>query len=84
MRFREQRGGLVESLETTVDIEPTRQAICDHINGLKMVGIPVITPRMLSITQSNYDPRVKWHTCWVHIRGMGVFGCIDHETGELL
>lgn len=84
MRFREHRGELAESMATVVELEPTVAALCEHINRLAILGQVKITPRMVHFNVCPYDPRVDWHTCWVFVRGFGVIGCIDHETGVLI
>ena len=78
MRFREHRGGLSESLETTVEIEATKVAIANRFNeALSGWPVPEATAEDVKVEPYGYDDRINWETHIVSIRGFGVFGFCD-------
>jgi hypothetical protein len=82
MKFREHRGGLQESLDTTVEIGNTFSDVCEKARdvlaaitpplGQSEVALP--TPVFLSPC---VDPRIGWDGYFVHVTGWGIVGLID-------
>ena len=82
MKFRKHRGGLCESMETTVEIEPTMDALVEHLRvWTRLCGfyseeeiVAGISPETLHVKAYGYDKRIDWDTYIVHSDAMGVFG----------
>jgi hypothetical protein len=66
-------------MATTIDIEPTHQALLQAILASGMIGIPEpLTENMIGVTQyMRVDPRNGWNTHIVTLRDWGVYGYID-------
>ena len=81
MKIREHRGSLAESMETVCEIEPTLEAVVDHMHADK--GWPglyaKVTPETVRVEKygSGTDPRIGWNTHIVTIEGYGVYGFTD-------
>lgn len=81
MKFREHRGNLEESMEAVVELEPTGQAIIDHINKLRaLVDAPPISA--IEIDAYGFDARIGWETFSVRLPGGGVLGFTDEMPGK--
>jgi hypothetical protein len=76
MKLREHRGGLAESMETTIEIVANMRALREHINKELSPNL-VVTEGMLHVEPYGFDDRIKWHTFIVTIDGYGVFGFTD-------
>lgn len=75
MRFREHRGGLSESLATTIELA-TKEQFISHIEKLARRIVP--TDRItITFSQSSYDKRIGWDTYNVCMEGQGVLGMTD-------
>jgi hypothetical protein len=72
MKLRQHRGGLDESLATTIEIEPTRNALLQAIK--QEMGFSNVYDKDISITYYGYDARIEWETYIVEIDGFGVYG----------
>jgi|HubBroStandDraft_1064217.scaffolds.fasta_scaffold49483_6 hypothetical protein len=77
VRFREHRGGLADSLKTTVKVKDL-----DALKKLAMqlhveAGLTNATVDRLVITRLVFDPRCGWDTHIAYIPGWGVIGYTD-------
>jgi hypothetical protein len=85
MKLRQHRGGFQESMETTIEIEPTKAALLQAITNSDMRGLPLdltedqvtVEPYTFGPYQSSHDPRNGWNTHIVTLQGWGVFGFTD-------
>jgi hypothetical protein len=66
-------------MATTVEIEPTRQALLQAIIASGMIGVPdPLTEDHLGVTKAmRVDPRNDWDTHIVTIKDWGVYGYTD-------
>jgi hypothetical protein len=82
MKFRLQRGGLDESMQTVVEIEPTKQAIANHYNYVLNGNVPMILrlkpylPQDFDVKPYGYDKRIGWDT-YIVTTSDGVVGFTD-------
>lgn len=83
MKLREHRRLLDESLATTIEIEPTREALLGAINAamLGWSGFPV-TEAAVSVKPYCFDDRIGWNTHIVCIKDWGVYGFTDGSVTE--
>lgn len=77
MRLREHRAGLAESLATTIDIEPTTDALIDAINKSYASSGITINAESVHVRPYCFDERIGWNTHIVEIDNRGVFGFTD-------
>ncbi len=71
MRFREHRGGLIDSMSTVVEVGDTAMALRRYLNGISIPeGEIEIKPYM-------FDKRIGWDTHIVTMKGYGVIGFTD-------
>ena len=63
MKYRHQRGGLKESMETVVEIEPTIDALAVILK---------VPPSAITVEPYTYDKRIDWDTYLVCIEGNAV------------
>ena len=85
MKLRQHRGGFEESMQTTIEIEPTKEAILKSIKDLSLIGFPEgvikdqihVDPYTFDAYPSSQDPRNGWNTHIVTIEGWGVYGFTD-------
>ena len=87
MRIRAHRGGLDESMATVAEIEPTAQAVADHITtAWKLLLGPgkTITPEIVKVGKygDGIDTRIGWDTYIITVDGHGVFGMTDGPLRE--
>ena len=70
MLYRDQRGSLADSMRTTVRLKPTRRAMYSYLKNLS----PSERFHMndIEVEDYGYDPRIKWHTYIVSIKGDAV------------
>lgn len=80
MKIRAHRGGLAESMATVVEIEPTAQAVADHITAAWdwLLDGKVISPDSVKVKKygDGVDTRIGWDTYLVTVDG-SVFGMTD-------
>lgn len=76
MRLRQHRGTLVESLATTVEIEPTIEALAKAMRDALAPHIPV-EARSIEVAPYGFDTRCGWNTHIVTMLDHGVFGFTD-------
>ena len=78
MKFREHRGGLTESMETTVDL-PDYPALIAHLRKLAQPWqtMPPIDATTVYIKHYGYDKRIGWDTHIVMLDGYGALGFTD-------
>lgn len=63
IKFREQRGGLTESMETIVEIEPTHAALVEHLQKLfSSTGEDITKESVISKRYGEFDTRIGWDT----------------------
>lgn len=74
MKYRQHRGGLSESLETTREIAATKEAIA--LEASLELG-RVVTNREIAVEPYGYDHRILWDTHIVTVEGYGVLGFTD-------
>ena len=82
-RFREHRGGLSDSLDTTINVA-NRGELVDYIQRtLGCWGLD-INPEDVEIAPYGYDSRINWDAHIVTVKDYGVFGFTDGplEKGE--
>jgi hypothetical protein len=83
MKLRRHRGGYEESMETTIEIEPTKTALLKAIQDSALIGLPTdLTEDHLSVSQAGMDQRNGWDTYLVTIEGWGVYGYTDGPLKE--
>ena len=78
MKLRQHRGGLAESMATTIEIEATATALLAAMQPV-MVSYGVdLTPEMIHVKPcGGMDERIGWDTYIVTIDGCGVYGFTD-------
>lgn len=76
MKFREHRGGLAESMETTIELED-RAALIAHCRALLDQWYFSFRDEDLSVEPYGRDERIGWDTHIVTIKGYGVMGFTD-------
>jgi hypothetical protein len=85
MRVREHRGNsLEESLATMVNIEPTSEALTEHINSVLAKYEFRTQPESITVTMLMDEPdhRTGWErTCAISVDGYGFFGFCDQLVG---
>ena len=79
IKIREHRGQLAESMETVIEIEPTRAALLECIRKSFAEFPPMsgVTDEDITIEHYAYDKRINWDAWMVSIKGYGVFGFTD-------
>lgn len=77
MKIREHRGSLDDSLQTVAEIEPTREAVAEHVARALSAFLVPVTPAMIQVTEYSKDDRIGWDTYIVTVDGYGVFGFTD-------
>jgi hypothetical protein len=79
MKLRQHMGVYSESMATTVEIEPTRQALLQAILDSGMTGVPdPLIEDHLGVTPGmGRDSRNGWNTHIVTIKDWGVYGYTD-------
>lgn len=90
MKFRKHRQLLCESMETVVELEPTLDALVEHLRAwTRLCGfyteeeiVAGISPETLHVKAYGYDQRINWDTYIVHSDAMGVFGFTDGPLKE--
>lgn len=75
MKFREHRGGLSESMGTTVELD-TKEDFLKHIEKLARQIVPK-DDFTVSFEQYAFDSRINWNTWIVMLEGHGVLGIMD-------
>lgn len=76
MKFREHRGSLDTSMETLVELEPTVDALVNHLNSKNYMFTFKAEDLRLKFTGS--DRRIGWNESWyVYFEGFGVIGMSD-------
>jgi hypothetical protein len=63
MKFREQRGGLAESMKTVQEIEPTIDALAVILK---------VPPSAITVKPYTHDKRIDWDTYLVCVEGNAV------------
>lgn len=66
MKYRDQRGGLKESMETVREIEPTIDALAVILK---------VPPSAITVERYCYDKRINWDTYLVSVEGHAVGYC---------
>lgn len=74
MKVRQHRGGLEESLATTVSIPPTIEALTLFISSVEDL---FINSSAIHVEKYCYDDRIWWDTYIITVDGLGVFGFTD-------
>lgn len=70
MLYRDHRGSLDDSMKTVVSLPATRLALFCHL--YKEPFMPEFKIQDLEVKAYGYDPRIKWHTHIVTIKGNAV------------
>jgi len=73
---RQHTGGLQESLATTVDIEPTLEALATSMS--ESLGV-VVKPRQITVKPYGYDSRIDWNTYIIVIKKLRPDGTIAED-----
>ncbi len=72
MQIRVQRGGLSDSLRTTMDIEPTAKAIAEYLR-LQWGGLGYgVDENKITVEPYGFDNRIQWNTHIVLLDGRAV------------
>ena len=79
-KFREHRGGLAESMATTVDIS-TYIALLEYAH--KLLDPWDVKFDRLEITHYGYDERIEWDCYLVSVPGYGVLGYTNGPVDAL-
>jgi hypothetical protein len=66
MKYRHHRGGLKESMQTVLDIEPTINALAVILKS---------PPSAITVETYGYDSRTEWDTYLVAVEGRAVGFC---------
>lgn len=74
MKYRQHKGNLSESLETTREIGATKKALA--LEASLDLG-RVVTDREITVEPYCYDHRILWDTYIVTVEGHGVLGFTD-------
>lgn len=83
MKYRDHRGSLGDSMETLVEIDPTREALLAHLKTTWPFNNPRYPP-LEGVTVERYhtggDSRIGWSEVWiVFLPGFGVLGFTDGD-----
>jgi hypothetical protein len=72
MKYRDHRGLLADSLDTTVEIPATKEALIAHLNAISSSGPKLTNPDSVTVEKYGHgiDKRCGWDT---HI--VAVYGC---------
>jgi hypothetical protein len=91
VKFREHRGGLSESMETTVEVE-NRAGLIAHVFKLLEpfyferaridAGLTIEPYSWGSETEPFFDERIGWHLHIVTLKGYGVLGFTNGPLNE--
>lgn len=81
MKLRQHRGGLAESMETVVEIEPTKDALMAAVHSVLSRSGFELTDDMLHVEPYAFDSRIQWDAHIVTIDGYGVYGFTDGPLG---
>lgn len=73
MKFREQRGGLAESMATVVELQNCTEFFA---HAARIVGHEV-SAETIRVEPYGYDSRINWNTHIVTANGWGVLGFTD-------
>jgi hypothetical protein len=74
IKVRMHRGGLKESLATTVEIAPTKEALAAVIStSLEMD----VSPSQIHVEPYGFDKRIGWDTYSIKVDGFGFYGFSD-------
>jgi hypothetical protein len=82
MKLREHRGLLTDSMETCIEIEPTRDALESAIKE-SLLYFFHFEKKNIHVEPYGYDDRIKWDTHIVTIYGYGVYGFTDGPLNVL-
>lgn len=82
MKFREHRGSLDDSMATCVEIEPTYEALKEHLKKILSYW-PLPEPLVLEIKRYGYDNRIQWESYIVKLEGWGVVGFTNQMPTSL-
>lgn len=76
MKLRQHRGSLADSMETQIDIEPTKEAVARYIS--LFWSYERTKPEDIRTEYVGYDDRIMQETYYVLVNGQ-VFGMSDQE-----
>ena len=83
MKLREHRGGLAESMATTIEIDATAPALLAAMQPVVAPWGVYLTPDMIHLEPyGGIDERIGWDTYIVTIDGHGVYGFTDGPLRE--
>ncbi len=83
MKLRQHRGGLAESMNTTVEIEASMPALLAAMRPVMAAWNVELTPGMVHVTPyGGVDDRIGWDTHIVTVEGHGVYGFTDGPLRE--
>ncbi len=82
MKLREHRGGLYDSLATTIEIEPTIEALENAIK-YSLRNLWNLKCGSVHLSYYGYDQRINWSCHIVTIDGFGVYGFTDGPLMEV-
>lgn len=75
MKLRQHCGGLEKSMATTIEIEPTKEALLAAVRA--SVAPLNVADDSLSVKPYGFDKRINWDTHIVEIQDFGVYGFTD-------
>lgn len=76
MKLRRVRGCLRDSMNTVIEIEPTKKALMQAINEA-MKPFFQVTGKDIKVSHYGYDDRIKWDTYIVEVGKHGIYGFTD-------
>lgn len=81
MLYRSHRGGLVESMQTIQEIEPTKPAL---LRVLQETGEPLkFQTSDIRVTYYGYDDRIKWDTYLVSVCHNREWCAVGYTNGPM-
>lgn len=82
MKFREHRGSLDDSMATCVELDPTYDALKEHLKAI-LAYWPLPEHLELLIKPYGYDDRIQWTSFIVYMEGWGVVGFTNQMPTSL-
>ena len=81
MKFREHRARLADSMATTIEIEPTLEAVTNAVN-ISFKGAVRINKERVKLRRFCYDRRIDADVWAVMVDGFGICGFTDSDVVE--
>jgi len=82
VKLREHRGSLADSLATTIEIDPTIDALLLAIRNALAPYDVTVEAGMVKVSPYGFDERIGWNAHIVTVDGYGVFGFTNGPLNE--